>query len=148
MLEIEEEIDRRRINHSTEMDAETAYHQLKHLIEHKTGFEKVEETENYQDQTAELIRTKLIAEEEIDRFTDQKLHINIKISSGEARIQIQGHMVTEYPESFRYQKTVWYYAFRSLYDKFLYGNVRAGYEPLIEDEIQNLIEEIQETLED
>lgn len=145
-MDIEEEIERRRININTDKDIETAYHQAKETIEHKAGFETVEETNHFKDKPKKLIRTKLIAEEEIDKFTEEKITIHLKIKENQVNIQIKGILVTEYPEKFNFQATLWYYMYRSLYDKFLYGNVRSGYKPVIEDKIDTTIQNLQKTL--
>jgi hypothetical protein len=62
-------------------------------------------------------------------------------------LQVKAMLVTEYPEKFSYQSTVWYYAYRSLYDKFLYGSVREGYEHAVEDKLENLMQRVRGTLE-
>ena len=148
-MEIDEEIERRRVNIDIEEDPRTAYDQFKHMLEHKKLFESIEETEYYINEQENVLRAKLIAEEHIDNFTEEKIHIHFKTTEhrSEAQVQIKGVLVTEYPQTWRYQKTLWYYAYRSLYDKFLYGNVRAGYEPVIDDKIEKIIKNLKEEIE-
>jgi hypothetical protein len=55
--------------------------------------------------------------------------------------------VTHYPENYSYQSTVWYYAYRSLFDKFLYGSNRSGYEHSVEEKMEKLMTRIRETME-
>ena len=148
-MEIDEEIERRRVNIKIDKDPRDTYDEFKHMLENKHLFEGVEETEYYSNQQENTLRAKLIAEEHIDNFTEEKIHIHIKTTeqTDEAQVQIKGSLVTEYPQTWRYQKTLWYYAYRSLYDKFLYGNVRAGYEPVIDDKIEKVIKTLKEEIE-
>ena len=57
-------------------------------------------------------------------------------------------MITSYPTEKNYQQSLWYYAYRSLFDKFIYGEARGGYEHAIEDDLDQLMRLVREDLEE
>ncbi|MFO7793508.1 MAG: hypothetical protein R6V35_00845 [Candidatus Nanohaloarchaea archaeon] len=147
-MKIVEEVERRRQTIVVE-DAESAYSELRDLLDSKMSFDHVAEEKYFNDVDEGKIRAKIVTEEGFDKFTAENLEIHVTITpaKNEVDFQIKSKLVTEYPEKFAYQKTIWYYAYRSLFDKFLYGGVRHGYEHAVEEKLETLMERIRETLE-
>jgi len=147
-MDIIEEVVRRRL--TLEVDyPEKAYSEVKDLLENRMGFDHVHEEKYYNDVEGDMIRVKIETVEGFDGETEEELEIFLKINktTGEVDLQIKGKLVTEYGDEKMWQDTLWYYAYRSLYDKFLYGSVREGYEPAVEEKVDTLIERLKETLE-
>lgn len=147
-MEIIEEVDRRRQTIKLE-NPEIAYSELRDLLESRMSFDHVHEDKYYNDVEEGKVRARLNTEEGFDRFTHEKLEIHVTIDpeKGEMDMQVKALLETHYPHSYSYQSTVWYYAYRSLYDKFLYGSVRHGYEHAVEEKLETLIDRVRETLE-
>jgi len=126
-----------------------AYDEIKDLLENRMTFDHVHEEKYYNDVDGDMIRVKIETVEGLDGETAEKLEIFFKINkaTGEVDIQVKGKLVTEYPDEKMWQDTLWYYAYRSLYDKFLYGSVREGYEPAVEEKVDTLMTRMRETLE-
>lgn len=147
-MNIVEEAVRRRQTLELEYPKE-AYSEIKDLLENRMTFDGVHEEKYYNDVDGDMIRVKIKTEEWLDGETKEELEIFLKINkaSGETDIQVKGKLVTEYPDEKMWQDTLWYYAYRSLYDKFLYGSVREGYEPAVEEKVDTLMTRMRETLE-
>lgn len=147
-MEIIEEVVRRRQTLELEYPRE-AYDEIKDLLENRMAFDHVHEEKYYNDVDGDMIRVKIETVEGLDGETHENLEIFFKINkaTGEVDIQVKGKLVTEYPDEKMWQDTLWYYAYRSLYDKFLYGSVREGYEPAVEEKVDTLMTRMRETLE-
>ncbi len=147
-MEIEEQVVQRR-QVITLDSPEQAYPEMRDLLANKMSFNSVSEEQYFNDVEQQKIRSKIETMDVFDRYTSEKLEIYLTIdkSKGEMELQIQGHLITEYPSSYSYQKTLWYYAYRSIFDKFLYGHVRHGYEGAVEEKTETLVEEIRSALE-
>jgi hypothetical protein len=147
-MDIVEEVERRRLTVEVEQPKQ-AYSEIKDLLENRMVFDHVHEEKYYNDVDGDMIRVKIVTEEGLDGETAEELEIFFKINkaSGEVDIQVKGKLVTHYPDERMWQDTLWYYAYRSLYDKFLYGSVREGYEPAVEEKMDTLVNRIRETLE-
>lgn len=147
-MEIEEEITRRRQTLELE-DPEQAYAELRDLLSTRMSFDHVSEEKYFNDVDEGVVRARIETVEEFDRYSKEVLELYLKIdkNKGEMDLQVKGIIVTEYPESYRYQKTLWYYAYRSLFDKFLYGEVRHGYIPAVEEKTDQVIERTRDLLE-
>ena len=147
-MEIVEEVERRRQTIVVE-DADSAYSELKSLLDGRMSFDHIHEEKYYNDVEEGLIRARIKTEEGFDKFTHEELEIHITINpeENEMDIQVKSKLLTHYPEKYSYQTTVWYYAYRSLFDKFLYGSVREGYEGAVEDKMETLMKRVRETLE-
>ena len=147
-MEIIEEAVRRRQTLELEYPRE-AYDEIKDLLENRMGFDHVHEEKYYNDVDGDMIRVKIETAEWLDGETVEELEIFFKINkaTGEVDIQVKGKLVTEYPDEKMWQDTLWYYAYRSLYDKFLYGSVREGYEPAVEEKVDSLMTRMRDTLE-
>ena len=147
-MEIVEEVERRRQTIVVE-DADSAYSELKSLLDGRMSFDHIHEEKYYNDVEEGLIRARIKTEEGFDKFTVEELEIHVTINpeENEMDLQVKSKLLTNYPEKFSYQTTVWYYAYRSLFDKFLYGSVREGYEGAIEDKMETLMKRVRETLE-
>lgn len=147
-MEIVEEVERRRQTIVVE-DADSAYSELKSLLDGRMSFDHIHEEKYYNDVEEGLIRARIRTEEGFDKFTVEELEIHVTINpeENEMDLQVKSKLLTHYPEKYSYQTTVWYYAYRSLFDKFLYGSVREGYEHAVEDKMETLMERVRETLE-
>jgi hypothetical protein len=147
-MEIEEEITRRRQTLELE-DPEQAYAELRDLLSTRMSFDKVEEEKYFNDVDEGIIRARIETIEEFDRYSKEQLELYLKIdkNKGEMDLQIKGIIVTEYPEDYSYQTSLWYYAYRSLFDKFLYGEVRHGYIPAVEEKTDQVMERTRDLLE-
>lgn len=147
-MDIIEEVVRRRLTVEVEYP-EKAYSEVKDLLENRMGFDHVHEEKYYNDVEGDMIRVKIETVEGLDGETIEELELFLKINkrTGEVDLQVKGKLVTEYGDEKMWQDTLWYYAYRSLYDKFLYGSVREGYEPAVEEKVDTLMERLKETLE-
>ena len=147
-MEIVEEVERRRQTIVVE-DDDSAYSELKSLLDDRMSFGHVHEEKYFNDVEEGLIRARIKTVEGFDKFTHEELEIHVTINpeENEMDLQVKSKLLTHYPEKFSYQRTVWYYAYRSLFDKFLYGSVREGYEGAVEDKMENLMDRVRETLE-
>lgn len=131
-------------------DIDTAYPELRDLLNSRIALDHVHEEKYYNDVEEGLIRAKIIAEEGFDKHTHAKYEIFLTIdpSKEEMDIQIKGKLETHYPSEKVWQGTLWYYAYRSLFDKFLYGSVREGYEHAAESKVDTIFERVRESLEE
>ncbi len=147
-MEIEEEITRRRQTLELE-DPGQAYAELRDLLSTRMSFDHVSEEKYFNDVDEGVIRARIETVEEFDRYSKEQLELYLKIdkNKGEMDLQIKGIIITEYPESYSYQKSLWYYAYRSLFDKFLYGEVRHGYIPAVEEKTDQVMERTRDLLE-
>ena len=147
-MNIVEEVERRRQTIVVE-DVDSAYSELRDLLDSKMSFDHVTEEKYFNDVEEGKIRARIKTVERFDKFTVEELEIHVTITpeKNELDLQIKAKLITDYPEKFSYQKTIWYYAYRSLFDKFLYGGVRHGYEGAVEDKLETLMERIRETME-
>lgn len=147
-MDIVEEAVRRR--QTIEMEhPKQAYSEIKDLLENRMGFDEVHEEHYYNDVDGDMIRVRIRTEEWMDGETAEVLEIFFKINkaTGEVDIQVKGKLKTHYPDERVWQDTIWYYAYRALYDKFLYGSVREGYEHAVEEKVDTLMTRMRETLE-
>ncbi len=147
-MNIVEEVERRRQTVVVE-DPDSAYSELRGLLDSKMSFDHVVEEKYFNDVDEGKIRARITTEEGFDKFTAEELEIHVTITpeKNELDLQVKAKLITNYPEKFSYQKTIWYYAYRSLFDKFLYGGVRHGYEHAVEGKMETLMERIRETME-
>jgi hypothetical protein len=148
-MEIVEEVGRRRQEIQL-TDAKRAYGELRDLLNRRIGADEVREEKYFNDVDEGKIRSKVVAEEQMDKYTDavHEIYIDIDRREQKANVQIKGKLVTEYPTEKKYQQTLWYYAYRALFDKFLYGENRAGHEESVEERTDNILERLRENLEE
>jgi len=147
-MEITEEVARRRQTIKLE-DPEKAYSELRDLLEEKMSFSNVHEDKYYNDVEEGKIRAHISTKSGYDKFTGEKmdLYVTIDPEKGEMDLQVKAILVTDYPEKYPHQGTIWYYGYRSIFDKFLYGSVREGYKPAVEEKLETLMTRLRETLE-
>lgn len=146
-MEIVEEIDRRRNTFVIEAPEEV-YSEVRDLVDRRMAFDEVREEKYFNDVEEKRVRSKIITVEWLDNVTKEELEIYLFIdgSSNELDIQVKGKLVTIYDTS-GWKNTLWYYAYRALYDKFLYGSVRRGYVPLVEEKMDELLDRIRQNVE-
>ena len=148
-MEIIEEIGRRRQDIRLE-DTDRAYAEIRDLLTSRISQDEVREEKYFNDVDTGKIRSKVILEEQMDKFTSEVHEIFLDINKQEkkANIQIKSKLKTEYPTEKDYQESLWYYAYRALFDKFLYGETRGGYEEGVEEKRDLIVERIRENLEE
>lgn len=147
-MEIIEEAARRRQTLKIS-NTDEAYAEFRDLLENRIALDHVHEKQYYNDVEQGLIRAKIEAEEGFDKHTHgaYEIYLTLDPSKGEMDIQIKGKIETHYPTEKPWQGNLWYYAYRSLFDKFLYGSVREGYEHAVEEKTDTIIHRVRETLE-
>jgi len=147
-MEIEEEVARKRQTIKVE-DPQQAYPEIRDLLINRMSFDHVSEEKYFNDVEEGKIRTKIETEEGYDKYTEEIVELFVVIDKKEREldVQIKSLLVTEYPMTLSYQKTLWYYAYRSLFDKFLYGGVRHAYEPDVENKTDEILQRIRDAVE-
>lgn len=148
-MEIVEEVGRRRQDIRLK-DAKRAYGELRDLLTNRISSDEVYEDKYFNDVDEGKIRSKVVLEEGMDKYTSevQEIYIDIDKTENKANIQIKSKLVTEYPTEKKYQQSLWYYAYRALFDKFLYGENRAGHEHGVEEKMDSIMEKLRENLEE
>ncbi|EGQ43787.1 MAG: hypothetical protein J07AB43_04530 [Candidatus Nanosalina sp. J07AB43] len=148
-MEIIEEIGRRRQDIRLE-DTDRAYAEIRDLLTSRISQDEVREEKYFNDVDTGKIRSKVILEEGMDKFTSEVHEIFIDINKQEKKvnIQVKSKLKTEYPTEKDYQESLWYYAYRALFDKFLYGETRGGYEEDVEEKRDLIVERLRENLEE
>ena len=148
-MDIVEEVGRRR-QEIRLTDAGRAYGELKDLLTNRISADEVYEEKYFNDVDEGKIRSKVVVEEQMDKFTDavHEIYVDINRSKKKANIQIKAKLVTEYPTEKDYQQSLWYYAYRALFDKFLYGENRSGHEESVEEKTDKIIERLRNNLEE
>lgn len=147
IMDIVEEVVRRRTTVALE-NPEEAYAEIRDLLERRMVFDKVREEKYFHDVEEGNIRSRIVTQEFLDARTTEEIEIYLYISKPqrELDLQIKGKLVTEYDIE-GWKDTLWYYAYFALYDKFLYGNVREGYEPDVEEKADTLVQRIKDNVE-
>lgn len=147
-MEIIEEAARRRQTLKIS-DTDKAYAEFRDLLENRIALDHVHEKQYYNDVEQGLIRAEIEADEGFDAHSEgvYEIYLTLDPSKGEMDIQIKGKIETHYPTSKPWQGNLWYYAYRSLFDKFLYGSVREGYEHAVEEKTDTIIHRVRKTLE-
>ena len=148
-MDIVEEVARRRQTIKLK-DPESAYPEIKDLLERRMGFDDVKEEKYFHDVDTGTTRSKIVTVEGFDQHTVEKLEIFLVITpdSRELDLQIKGKIVTHYEtEGLIWKGSLWYYAYRALYDKFLYGSARHGFEEFVEEKMDELLERVRQNLE-
>lgn len=148
-MEIIEEVGRRRQEIKLE-SAERAYSEIRDLLTSRISQDEVHEEKYFNDVDKGKIRSKVILEEQMDKFTFEvhEIYIDINKEERKANIQIKSKLKTEYPTEKKYQESLWYYAYRSLFDKFLYGETRGGYEEDVVEKRDMIVERLRDNLEE
>ncbi len=146
-MKIVEEAVRRRDTIHVE-NPEQAYPEIRDLLERRMSFDSVQEEKYFHDVDEGTIRSRIVANEGFDHHTSEQLEIFLVISenSNELDIQVKGKITTEY-ETEGWRQSLWYYAYRALYDKFLYGGARHGFEEYTEEKVDELLTRIRQNVE-
>ncbi|MEF8880413.1 MAG: hypothetical protein V5A72_01110 [Candidatus Nanohaloarchaea archaeon] len=147
-MKITDEAVRRRQTLKVD-DTDRAYAELRDLLENRIALDNVAEEKYYNDVEKGLIRARLNADEAFDAHSQAvyEIFLTLDPSKAEMDIQIKGKIVTEYPSGKPWQGTLWYYGYRALFDKFLYGNIREGYDHAAEEKVDTILKRVRETLE-
>lgn len=146
-MHITEEVARRRLTLKID-DPEQIYSSLKMLLEDRMKFSSVNEEKYYNDVDGRDIRAKISTVFGMDHLTHENMEIFLHIDreASEMDIQLKAKLITAYPDD-GWKESLLYYAYRSLYDKFLYGETREGYEHAVEERIDLLMEYIKDDME-
>lgn len=142
-----EEVARRRRTFALEKPGE-AYAEIRDLLERRLSYDEVEEGKYFHDIEEGRTRSEITAMEAMDNHSVVKLetYLFIDRSEKEMDIQVKAKVVTHY-ETSGYKGSLWYYAYRALYDKFLYGHLRSQYEEAAEEKVDTLLERIRQNVE-
>ncbi|MBY6294023.1 hypothetical protein GLU60_01390 [Nanohaloarchaea archaeon H01] len=146
-MKIQEEVVRRRQTIAVEAP-ERVYSEIRDLLERRMSFDEVIEEKYYTDVEEGNVRSRLETVEGFDKHTIEQLEVFLVINknSQEVDIQVKGKLVTEYPIS-GWKGNLWYYAYRALYEKFLYGEIRHEWEHEVEEKVEEFFERTRQTLE-
>jgi len=146
-MEITEEITRRRQTIALD-DPESVYPEIRDLLERRMSFDDVQEEKYFHDVEEGTIRSKIITTEYYDQHSREEIEIYLYISkrSRELDLQIKAKLITHY-ELEGWKGSLWYYAYRSLYEKFLYGKVRHEYVPAVEEKAEQLLQRVKDNVE-
>lgn len=130
-------------------DPDRAYAELKDLFESRIALDGAHEDKYFNDLEKGQIRAKIDAHEGFDAHTQAEYEIFVTIDKqkSELDMQVKAKLETHYPSEKPWQGTLWYYAYRALFDKFLYGSVRHGYEHAAEGKLDTIMQRVRETLE-
>lgn len=146
-MEIVEEVTRRRETLALD-NPERVYSEIRDLLERRMSFDDVREEKYFNDVDEGTIRSRIVTVEGYDKYTIEEIEIYVYISkqSRELDIQIKAKLVTEYDME-GWRDTLWYYAYRSIYEKFLYGKVRHEFEHGVEAKADELMQRIRSSVE-
>lgn len=146
-MEITEEVTRRRETLRLE-EPQRAYSEVRDLLERRMSFDEVKEERYFNDVEEGTIRSRIRTLEFYDSYTREEIEVYLFISEEqrELDLQIKAKLVTEYNIEEDWKNNLWYYAYRSLYDKFFYGKVRHGYIPEVENKADQLVHRLRESL--
>ena len=147
-MDIVEEVARRRATIALD-DPHRAYPEIRDLLERRMGFDDVIEEKYYNDIDEGIIRTRIKTVEGYDARSIEQMDIYIFISKPqrELDIQIKAKLVTTYEVEAKWKRSLWYYAYLSLYDKFLYGKVRHGHVEGVRAKADTLLERVRSNIE-
>jgi hypothetical protein len=147
-MEIIEEALRRRQTLKIR-DVDTAYSELRDVLDNRIYFDHVHEEKYYNDVEQGIVRAKIVCEEHMDKHTAGvwEIFLTLNPEKGEMDMQVKAKLETHYPTDKPWQGTLWYYAYRSIFDKFLYGSVREGFEEAVEEKTDDVFHAVRDTLE-
>ena len=146
-MDIVEEVARRRQTIKID-DPESAYSEIRDLLERRMSFDEVSEDKYFHDVNEGTVRSQITTMEGYDMHTKEEIEIFLVISpnSKEMDVQAKAKLITHY-DTEGWRGSLWYYAYRALFDKFLYGETRHGFEHAVEEKIDELMERIRQNLE-
>lgn len=147
-MEVKEQVARRRQTIKVD-NPDRAYSELRDLLNERMKFSHVHEEKYFNDVDGSNLRAKIETSWGFDKFTTEEMEIffHVDRETSEVDIQIKASLETSYSDSKGWQGSLWYYAYRSIFDKFLYGHVREGFEPAVDERVQDLMEKIRTALE-
>lgn len=130
-------------------DPDRAYSELRDLMNSRMSLDDAHEVKYFNDIEKGQIRARIDAFAEMDKFTkvDLEIYVTIDKQKMELDMQVKSKLETEYPADKPWQGTLWYYAYRSIFDKFLYGSVREGFEEGAEDKLDEVMQRTREVME-
>lgn len=148
-MEITEEAVRRRQELKLR-EPNKAYSELRDLLNTRMPFDHVHEEKYVNDVDEGKVRSQITAVEALSKYSTQEHEIFMTVDkqTKTMSLQVKAKIVTEYPTDKNHQQTLWYYAYRALFDKFLYGSVREGNEEYVEETADKIITLTREALED
>lgn len=147
-MDIVEEVERRRNTYAVD-EPDRVYSEIRDLLDRRMSWDEVREEKYFNDVEEQRIRSRIVAIEYYDNVTreEHEIYVTIDNQSRELDIQVKAKLITHYPTE-GWRNTLWYYAYRALYDKFLYGHVRHGYEPAVEEKLDELLHRVRQNVEE
>lgn len=147
-MQIPEGVTRRKQTFAIDNPQEV-YSEIRDLLERRMGFDEVTETKYFNDVDEGVIRSKIETTEFYDHKTKEELEINLYINQKdrELDVEVKGKLITFYPTDGGIKDSLWYYAYTAIYEKFLYGQVRAEYEPAVKEKVETLFSRIRDNVE-
>lgn len=146
-MDIIEEVVRKRDTIAVENPGQV-YPELKDLLERRMELDTVREPKYYHDVESGNVRSRIEAEVGFDKHTSGEFDIFLFIDAedNELDIQVKGKVVTSYGRG-SYGDTMWYYGYRALYDKFVYGSVREEMKPAVEEKVEQLMTRVRQSID-
>lgn len=136
------------------------YAEIEDIIEYRIGIEDINE-EKYEHKKGgkeEEVHVEIEAVKPLDKFT--KIVISVEIDTtlkpvhkedieyiGNIEIEAEGKVRTEYPQETALQKSILWDAFRSFYEKTLYGDIKENYMKMCNKYMRTLRDEIKSFLD-
>lgn len=147
-MDIVEEVARRRTTIGLN-DPHSAYPEIRDLLERRMSFDDVVEEKYYNDVDEGIIRSRIKTVEYYDARSKEEMDIYLFISKpqNELDIQIKAKIITTYEVESPWKRSLWYYAWLSLYDKLLYGKVRHEHVEGVEEKADQLLERVRNNVE-
>jgi len=122
-------------------DQEEAYSEIRSLLAERMSFDKVEEVKHYNDVEEQKIRSKIETVEGYDKYTSEKMDIYLTMTPKQMDLEIKLYMVIDYGSS-GWKNSIFYYAYRSLFHKYLYRKDAHVFEEAMEEKIDELTDRL------
>lgn len=127
-MQVFEEVARKKTSFQSE-DWHTTYNYLKNILNRRFDFNKVtEELFTFNEEKSEA-HSELTLEKEFDKYTKLEISLIIVLNTrtNTAEIEQEGVLKTEYPEDNPFQRSIFYFFIRTVWEKLYYGKVRQQY---------------------
>ncbi|MFB6075625.1 MAG: hypothetical protein ABEK17_00625 [Candidatus Aenigmatarchaeota archaeon] len=136
------------------------YGEVKTILEDRIKMDDVNE-ENYEHTKGadkEEVKVELEATKSLDKFSKIVIEVTTETELkpvhkedieyvGKIEIEAEGKVVTEYPQESAIQKSILWDAFRSFYEKTLYGDIKDNYKDMRDKYMRTLRDEVKSFLD-
>lgn len=143
-MEIFEEVSRRTFEIKIE-DWRSFYKELVDILHNRFDFDQVEEDKFRHWMDIGKLRTEILCHKEMDKFSEIVIEIvaHVKTMDGDqnqakVRFESKSEVKTTYPEETEFQRSLLYFAMRSIWDKLVYGWARERWRKEAKDILVNL----------